>query len=375
LQALHSLYGLKQAARDWHELIKAELITWGFEQSLAEPCLFVNHTTGVILLVYVDDIATAAKSKIQLQCFFENLSARFNAKNLGEIEKILSARVTFDRKNRTLYLDQEQYLTTILNRFGITVEKHKSKKIPTADYESLYTADEKDKRINISEYQQGIGSLLYAMIFIYPDIAFVLGKLSQFMSDPAKYHGYALKNLLRYIKSTIKQKLCFGPRSLYHMIIYSDADWASDKSDQKSISGSIAMFYRGPISWSSKKQKAVSTSSCESEYIALSACTKQGQWFAQLLRDMRRNNYIGRDTNMVHMLGDNMGAIALMKNPHLNERSKHIDICYHFVFDLARNGHLQVSYVPTADMVADGMTKPLQRVAFERFKNQLGIVG
>jgi hypothetical protein len=158
------------------------------------------------------------------------------------------------------------------------------------------------------------------------------------------------------------------------MVVYSDADWASDKSDRKSISGSVAMFYGGPISWSSKKQKAVSTSSCESEYVALSSCTKQGQWFAQLLRDMRHNKYIGPDTNMVHMLGDNMGAIALTKNPHLNERSKHIDICYHFVRDLARNARLQVSYVPTADMVADGMTKPLQRVAFERFKNQLGIV-
>jgi hypothetical protein len=143
--ALRSLYGLKQAASDWHELIKAELIKWGFEQNLAEPCLFVNHTTGVILLVYVDDIAAAAKSKIQFQRFFEILSARFNAKNLGKIEKILGARVTRDRKNQTLYLDQGQYLTTVLNRFGIIAEKHKLKKIPTTDYELLRPADKKDK--------------------------------------------------------------------------------------------------------------------------------------------------------------------------------------------------------------------------------------
>jgi hypothetical protein len=90
---------------------------------------------------------------------------------------------------------------------------------------------------------------------------------------------------------------------------------------------------------------------------------------------MRHNKYIGPDTNMVHMLGDTIGAIALTKNLHSNERSKHIDICYHFVCNLARNGRLQVSYLPTADMVADGMTKPLQHIAFERFKNQLGIVG
>jgi hypothetical protein len=175
------------------------------------------------------------------------------------------------------------------------------------------------------------------------DIEFVLGKLSQFMSDPAKHHGYALKNLLRYVKSTIQQKLRFGPRGAYdYSVVYSDPDWARDKSDRKSISGGVVMFYRGPISWSSKRQKAVSILSCESEYVALSACTKHGQWFTKLLGDMRCNKYFGPDTNMVYKLGDNMGAIALMKNPHLNERSKHIDICYHFVRDLARNGRLQV---------------------------------
>jgi hypothetical protein len=90
---------------------------------------------------------------------------------------------------------------------------------------------------------------------------------------------------------------------------------------------------------------------------------------------MTGNNYIGRDTNMVHMLGGNMGAITLTKNPHLNERPKQIDICHHFVRDIAKNGCHQVSYLPPADMVADRMTKPLQLVAFEQFKNQLGIVG
>jgi hypothetical protein len=153
------------------------------------------------------------------------------------------------------------------------------------------------------------------------------------------------------------------------MVNYSESDWASDKSDRKSISGSVAMFYGGPISWSSRKQKARSTIGGESEYVALSAWTKQGQWFAQLLRDMRRNTYIGPDINIVQMLGDIIGAIALTKNPHLNERLKYIDICYHFVYDLARNGRLRVSNVPTTDIVADGMTKPLQRVTFERFKD------
>jgi Reverse transcriptase (RNA-dependent DNA polymerase)/gag-polypeptide of LTR copia-type len=374
LQVLRSLYGLKQAARDWNLLIKRELLNWGFVQSLADPCMFRHEERGIKLLVYVDDIVAAARKQDQIDWFYKQLSGRFNTKHLGEIGKILGVRVTRDRANRTIYIDQEQYLRAVLDRFGITQKTHKDKKIPAADYESFRPATKDDTRINITEYQQGIGSLMFAMVLTRPDIAFTLGKLSQYMSDPAEHHGHALKNLMRYLNSTITQKLCYSPGGAYkHFVVYSDADWASDKVDRKSISGSVVMFYGGPISWSSKKQRSVATSSCESEYMALSTCTKQGQWVAQIFRDLGLAKYIGKDPNCVDMLGDNQGSLALVKNPRLHERSKHIDICYHFIRDLEEQGKLSVTYIPTADMIADGMTKPLQRVAFERFKNQMGM--
>ena len=69
------------------------------------------------------------------------------------------------------------------------------------------------------------------------------------------------------------------------------------------------------------------------------------------------------------MFGDNQGAIALTKNPHITERSKYIDVCYYFIRDLAERERLEITYIPTNRMVADGMTKLLARVAFERFKD------
>lgn len=375
LQALKSLYGLKQAARDWNLLCRNHLINWGFVPSLADPCLFTHKERQIELLVYVDDIAAAAKTKRALDWFFKKLSSRFKSKNLGEIEKILGMRVKRDRSSRTMFLDQEQYLRSVLDRFGMTSESSRSKKIPSADYKSLRPASIDDKRINVTEYQQGIGSLMFAMVLTRPDISFILGKLSQFMVDPAEHHGHALKELLRYLRSTVTQKLRYGPGDPHdHFLIYSDADWASDKSDRKSVSGSLAMFYGGPISWSSKKQRSVATSSCEAEYIALSSSAKQGQWIAQILRDLGCPQYIRENTHTVHLLGDNQGAIALVKNPHLHERSKHIDICYHHIRDLVQKGNLEVSYISTRDMVADGLTKPLQRINFEKFKLQLGVV-
>jgi hypothetical protein len=375
LQVLRSLYGLKQAARDWNLLIKRELLQWGFVQSLADPCMFIHPQRGIRLLVYVDDVVAAAKEQGEIDWFFEKLSGRFNAKNLGEIHKILGVRVSRDRQSRSLYLDQEQYLRTVLEKFGLREKANKDKKIPMADYKQLRPATDDDTRIDATQYQEGIGSLMHAMVLTRPDIAFVLGRLSQYMSDPAEHHGHALKNLMRYLRTTVTQKLRYGKGGVHeHFVVYSDADWASDKADRKSVSGSVTMFYGGPICWSSKKQRSVATSSCESEYMAMAMCAKLGQWLAQIFRDLQVARYIGKNANLVEMRGDNQGALALVKNPHLHERSKHIDICYHFIRDLAEKGKLNVEFIPTTEMVADGMTKPLQRVAFERFKAQLGVV-
>lgn len=75
----------------------------------------------------------------------------------------------------------------------------------------------------------------------------------------------------------------------------------------------------------------------------------------------------------VQMFGDNQGAITLAKNPQLHNRSKHIDICYHFVRDLVEKGRLQIAYVPTTEMIADGMTKPLQHIALQEIQRTAGL--
>jgi hypothetical protein len=122
--------------------------------------------------------------------------------------------------------------------------------------------------INVNEYQQAIGSTIYPMVYTRPDIAFALRRLSQYMTKSAKHYGIALKNLMRYLRSTVKQKLRFGPGRVQTDIanqyglpidvakVYTDADWASDRHNRKSISGGVATFYGGPISWASKKQNS-----------------------------------------------------------------------------------------------------------------------
>jgi hypothetical protein len=156
-------------------------------------------------------------------------------------------------------------------------------------------------------------------------------------------------------------------------VVYTDADWAGQRSDRKSTSGGVAILYGGPICWLSKVQRSVATSSTESEYIAQATNAKTTQWLAQVLKDIGHLELIASDNKTVWMRADNQGAIALAKNPHLHERSRHIDISYHYVRDLVQKGRVKIDYIPTADMITNGFIKPLERIAFKKFKDQLGM--
>jgi hypothetical protein len=87
----------------------------------------------------------------------------------------------------------------MLNKFGITHGQYHPKKILIADYNCLRPANNNDELININKYQQAIRSTIHPMVYTRPDIGFALGRLSQYMAKPAKYHGIALKNLMRYL--------------------------------------------------------------------------------------------------------------------------------------------------------------------------------
>lgn len=372
LHLLRSLYGLKQSARDWNLLMKSELLNWGFAQSKADPCLFVHTEKQIRLLVYVDDLAAAAPEARVLDWFYNKLNSRFNTKALGDVSKMLGIRVTRNRTSRTLELDQEQYLDKVLRKFGFANAVSKPITTPMDGYDDLKPGKDTDIRISATWYREVIGSLMYAMVYTRPDIAFALGRLSQYMQDPCEHHERAVKRLLRYTKSTISHRIRFGPDG--KLVVYSDADFASNKFDRKSITATVGLIGGGPVFWASKKQSVVATATTEAEYIAMCFTAKQGQWVAQILRDLGAGHYIAPNHQTVNTKGDNQGAIALAKNPHLTERSKHIDISYHFIRDLQERKRADISYVPTAEMAADGLSKPLARKAFETFLSQIGMI-
>ncbi|KAK3716452.1 hypothetical protein RRG08_057375 [Elysia crispata] len=202
-----------------------------------------------------------------------------------------------------------------------------------------------------------------------PDLCFVVTKLSQYLTIPSDRHMIVAKHVLRYLKVTIQQKLTFR-KSVDNLSLSSfcDSDWGNSE-DRKSITGyCFTLSRKGPlISWKSKKQQSVALSSCEAEYMAMSSATQEGKFLLALINDMNIDLHVHDFT----LNCDNQGAIALSKNPVHHQRSKHIDIRYHFVRNEISNGLMKVQYVPSEENPADVFTKPVSEVKLQKFKTLL----
>ncbi|GIZ45743.1 hypothetical protein CKM354_000889600 [Cercospora kikuchii] len=385
LQILRSLYGLKQAARDWNKLCVSKLKQIGFTQSEVDPCLLIHQERNILILTHVDDIPIAAPKLKDVLWFKEQLGKVFKIKDLGEPEKILGMRLTRDRQAGTLKLDQEHFIQENLAKLGMTREMANPTLSPMDSYESLKPTGLYDERGSRSEYQSQTGTWMWPMVMTRPDIAFSLGRLSSYSSDPAKRHMHALKKLARYLRSSQDLGLMFR-RNGGKLIGYSDSDYAMDKADRVSILGSIFFLCGAPVSWMSKKQKSVATSTMEAEYMAMNACAKQSQFLAALLREMDCAGLVGecpfqptikahpdtvKELRPVQIMGDNQAALTLVKDAHTHERSKHIDVAYNHVRHLWWQRKVAVEYVPTKEMVADGLTKPKNGPQFQEFVRQL----
>ena len=351
-----SLYGLKQSGRNWNNLLHSHLCADGFEQSDADPCMYCKTSEygRVMIVFWVDDIIVAASSEQLLNHVKTFLYSKFEMKDLGELRWFLG--IEFCKHSGCISMSQKQYCQKILKKFGM--ENCKPRKSPCDEGldkgpDSSTTLD--DPRL----YREIVGSLIYAMTATRPDISYVVTKLSQNMSNPTVQDLGVAKGVLRYLQGTLEYALVFRKSNeCVKLQGFCDSDWASSYSDRKSISAYVYKLKEqsGLISWKTKKQGTVALSSFEAEYISLSMCVQEAMFLRKLLTFM----YEQKDVDLSVKIGvDNQGTIALAKNPIHQQRSKHIDVRYHFLRDAVTSGIVDLSYVPSNKNVADVLTKPV----------------
>ncbi|XP_066358371.1 secreted RxLR effector protein 161-like [Miscanthus floridulus] len=168
-----------------------------------------------------------------------------------------------------------------------------------------------------------------------PDIAFAMGYISRFMEDPREDHWTAVKRLLRYVQGMVDQGIIFPKTggSRLQLTVFSDADMAGDIDGRRSTSGVLVFLESAPILWLSLKQKVVALSTVQTECVAAATAACQVVWLCRLLGELT-----GVETHPPALMVDNPPAIALANNSVLHDRSKHIDVKFHFLRDCVDGG-------------------------------------
>ncbi|XP_043471732.1 secreted RxLR effector protein 161-like [Leptopilina heterotoma] len=182
--------------------------------------------------------------------------------------------------------------------------------------DALKTNEEINEMRNVP-YQSLIGALIYLVVSTRPDIAYTISVLSQFNVNPGRMHWVAAKRVLRYLRSTSDHGLTFK-KTQEKLIGFVDADWASDIDGSFSHTGVVFKLADAVVTWEAQERAEPTIVYC-----------------------------------------DNQGAQKLMRNPIYHSRSKHIDIKYHYVREVYKNGDIDVKFLASSNMIADVFTKEL----------------
>lgn len=360
-----ALYGLRQAPRIWYETIAKFFEEQGLRCIDADYSVFTDGTTYVAL--YVDDLLIIGPLIDTINKLKKALSHRFKMVDLGPCHYYLGMEITRDRPRRTLWLSQAGYLDKILLDHKMVDANAVATPMETSLRLTVAEKDHQSPPSFVKQYQSAVGSLMYAMLGTRPDIAFAVSVVSRYASNPTETHWKAVKRIFRYLRGTVNLRLTFRG-DLTALTGYSDADWAGDHDTRRSTSGYVFNVGSGAISWSSKRQATVALSSTESEYMGQTQAVKEAIWLKDMLSQLNFN-----DVAATIIYCDNQGAMALAKNPQFHARTKHIDIQYHFSREKVSEGKVDLRYIPTAEQVADGLTKALCKDKFIEFRRALGL--
>ncbi|CAM8965359.1 unnamed protein product [Rhodiola kirilowii] len=284
-------------------------------------------------------------------------------KDMGEAEVILGIRIK--RVEGGLALTQSHYIENVLKKFN-----YMDCYPLTTPYDSsthLYPNMGKPK--SQLEYAKVIGSLMYAMTSTRPDIAFAVGKLSRYTSNPSMQHWQAIHRVLRYLKGTMNFGLVYSdiPSVIEG---FSDASWISNEEDHSSTSGWVFLLGGGVISWASKKQTCITSSTMESEFVALAAASKEAERLKNLIHEIPLWE---RPISPISIYYDSAATLAKAYSYVYNGKSRHLGVRHSAVRELITHGVISMDFVRSQQNLADHLTKGLARYLVSKSVKGMGL--
>ena len=193
---------------------------------------------------------------------------------------------------------------------------------------------------------------MYASIATCLDITFAVSTLSQFLENLGEAHWEAIKCVFQYLSGTQNYMLTYGGER-HDLVGYIDTDGAL-QDHCWAISGHAFLIDGGAISWSSCKQELVTLSTAEAEYVTATHAAKECIWLHHLIDELSPSLL-----STTTLYCNNQAALKLATDNNYHMRTKHIDICFHFICQVMASRAVDIHYCPTDDMTANILTKAL----------------
>ncbi|KAJ9542625.1 hypothetical protein OSB04_029131 [Centaurea solstitialis] len=345
-----SLYGLKQASRNWYHKFTTFLLSLGFKQSKADHSLFIYETKSITMatLIYVDDVIITGNCLDKIQEIKKQLDKEFSVKDLGPLKYFLGIEAA--KTSDGLVLSQRKYTLDILKDSGKLGCKPSSFPI---EHGLKLDKGENEPTVDASQYRRLIGRLLYLQA-TRPDITYSVNVLSQFVADPRSNHLEAANRILRYLKATPGQGILLSRAGDLVLNAYCDADWLGCSYTRRSRTGYFLLLGGTPISWRTKKQSVVSRSSAEAEYRAMASTVSEVIWVRWLLSELRVDI-----SSPTPLFCDNQAARHIANNPVFHERTKHVEMDCYFVRERVASKEIIPMQISSKMQIADLLTKGL----------------
>ncbi|EED23215.1 conserved hypothetical protein [Talaromyces stipitatus ATCC 10500] len=359
-----ALYGLRTSPLQWQKTLTESLWKLGFKSVPHEPCCMLKN--GILIFFYVDDIVLAYKKgkEYEAKGLMEDLKKEYTITGGEDLQWFLGICILRDREKRLIWLSQASYIDKII-KLADSQPIHET----PMKKEELLPYDGRASPASIHSYQRKVGSLMYAAVSTRIDIAFAVSRLSRFLINPSPSHHLAADRVLLYLQDHRHFALQLGGGDDF--TVASDASFADNSLDRKSSQAYVMTLYGGVTGWQANKQNTVTTSTIEAELLALSQAAKEGIYVMRLLKELD----IKLESPILHLECDNQQTISLIEKDivTLKTRLRHVDIHHHWLRQEHQEGRVQVDYVPTRKMIANGLTKALGKGEFDEFLKQVGM--
>ncbi|XP_019242575.1 PREDICTED: uncharacterized protein LOC109222711, partial [Nicotiana attenuata] len=349
-----SLYGLRQASRQWYAKLSQSLSSRGYTSSPNDYSLFTRGSgdSFVVLAVYVDDIILTGTDSTEISALKSFLHQQFWIKDLGSLSYFLGIEVLYSSTG--VLLHQKKFIADMLSEFHCS---DVSSVLCPLDMNVKLKANEGDPLLKTELYRSLIGKLNF-LTHTRPDISYAVQHLSQFMQSPCLPHMSAGLLLLRYLKGTSEHGIFFNASPDLSISAFCDSDWAACPDTRRSVSGYCVLLGGSLVVLKSKKQPIVSMSSAEAKYRAMSKGVAELTWLSRLLTDLGFPCY-----SSIPLFCDSQAAIHIARNPVFNERTKHIELDCHLVRTKLAEGLIHLVHTSSSTQLADLFTNPLPGAA------------